>query len=201
MSDSNNAIRVIDTDSSKVVTTLAGSGTSGTLDGTGTDAQFFLPGGLALDGTTLYVADVSSHRIRAIGTVSKVVTTFAGTTDATKGSGLGFVDATGTDAKFKRPSGIAISGTTMYVADLKNHDAIRVINTASKEVTTLAGFFGAVDGTGITDMPSSPYHQSWPSLAPNYTCRIILTEPFALSTPGPRLSRPLWEHDGRHFGH
>ncbi len=48
------------------VTTLAGDGTSGTDDGTGTAARFNGPQGLISDGTSLFVIDTNNHRIRRI---------------------------------------------------------------------------------------------------------------------------------------
>lgn len=48
-----------------VVTTLAGSGAYGSADGTGSDASFDDPAGLAVDGAgTIYVADFNSSTIR-----------------------------------------------------------------------------------------------------------------------------------------
>jgi hypothetical protein len=49
-----------------VVSTLAGSGTIGAIDGTGTAASFYNPFGLTTDGTNLYVADYANHKIRKI---------------------------------------------------------------------------------------------------------------------------------------
>ena len=67
VSDGNN-IRMVS--AGGMVSTLAGSsaGTRGTSDGIGAAASFWVPTGLALsrDGSTLYVADESNHRIRAI---------------------------------------------------------------------------------------------------------------------------------------
>ena len=48
------------------VTTLAGTGSSGSANGTGTSASFNSPHGITTDGTNLYVADMSNHLIRKI---------------------------------------------------------------------------------------------------------------------------------------
>jgi sugar lactone lactonase YvrE len=62
----NNRIRTI-VIATGVVTTLAGNGTRGEADGTGTAAQFDRPRGITVDGSgNRYVADYGSHRIRKI---------------------------------------------------------------------------------------------------------------------------------------
>ena len=108
----NNRIRKISP--TGVVTTLAGS-TSGNNNGTGTAAQFNSPTGVAVDSSGhVYVADRFNHRIRKIDPVG-VVTTFAG-------SSSGYVDDTGTAAKFYNPFGVAVdSSGNVYVADHDNH--------------------------------------------------------------------------------
>jgi DNA-binding beta-propeller fold protein YncE len=61
----NNMIRKIT--SAGVVTTLAGSTTSGRNDGTGPSASFSGPAGVAVDGSgNVYVADSGNNMIRKI---------------------------------------------------------------------------------------------------------------------------------------
>jgi len=62
----NNKIRKIT--SAGVVTTLAGSGTAGSADGTGTEASFKTPYGIEMgeNNSTIYVADFGNHSIRKI---------------------------------------------------------------------------------------------------------------------------------------
>jgi DNA-binding beta-propeller fold protein YncE len=57
------------------VTTLAGSGLEGGTDGQGISAKFYLPQGVAVDGSgNIYLADSYNYRIRKI-TPSGIVTT------------------------------------------------------------------------------------------------------------------------------
>ena len=51
---------------SNVVTTVAGTGSQGSANGTGTSASFEKPYGIITDGTNLYVADTENHLIRQI---------------------------------------------------------------------------------------------------------------------------------------
>jgi len=133
-----------------MVTTLAGSGTAGSADGTGTAAQFSGPRGVAVDSSgNVYVADTLNNRIRKI-TPEGVVSTLAGSTS-------GFADATGTAAKFDRPQGVAVdSSGNVYVADYSNN-RIRKITSAGV-VTTLAGdrAEGDANGTGTAARFHSP---------------------------------------------
>ena len=125
----NNCIRQISPGG--VVTTLAGDATNDYLDATGRAARFNLPVGVAVDGTgRLFVTDVGNSRIRAV-TPAGVVTTLAGS-----GEPL-YADGAGTTASFSSPLGIAVGGSTIYVADTLNH-RVRAVTSAGK-VTTLAG--------------------------------------------------------------
>ncbi|MFO1528123.1 MAG: hypothetical protein U1F16_19275, partial [Turneriella sp.] len=94
--------------------------TAGSTDATGTAALFNNPNGITTDGTNLFLADYTNHRIRKIVIASAVVTTLAG-------NGVGNTDATGTSALFNQPFGITTDGTNLFVADTINH-RIRKIN-------------------------------------------------------------------------
>ncbi len=137
------------------VSTVAGSGSAGSANGTGTAAsfQFGTPSAAAVNTSgTIYVADPGNHVIRQI-TGAGVVTTFAG------GMGVsGSTNDTGTAARFSGPRGVAVDGAgNLYVADTANH-TIRMITPAGV-VTTLAGSVGTsgtADGTGAAARFTSP---------------------------------------------
>jgi sugar lactone lactonase YvrE len=142
----NNIIRIINSSGSS--STLAGRpGVSGSADGTGTNAFFSQPSGIALDSAgNIYVSDYGNNTIREI-TPAGVVTTIAGSAGV-----AGSANNTGTNALFFHPMGIAVdSATNLYVADYGN-DLIRKI-TPARVVTTLAGsagVFGTNNGTGTS---------------------------------------------------
>lgn len=78
ISDSNHNRIVIATQRGEVVETV-GSGLIGDADGIFSQARFHRPQGLALDRSTLYVADTENHQIRAIDLDARIVETVAGT--------------------------------------------------------------------------------------------------------------------------
>ena len=146
----NGTIRKITPDG--VVTTLAGDGTYGNNDGTGSAARFSSQGGIAVDRTTsvVYVADGLNNTIRKV-TPGGVVTTVAGTAGMS-----GFVDGTGSAARFTFPRAIAVDDAgVVYIAD---NTTIRRMTPAGV-VTTIAGLggsFGGNDGVGTNARFSNP---------------------------------------------
>ena len=70
----NHKIRMLDP-ASRQVTTFAGDGVAGHVDGPAKAARFFEPGGLSVAGNTLYIADTNNHAIRTIDLATKDVGT------------------------------------------------------------------------------------------------------------------------------
>ena len=140
----NQIIRKITPDAT--VTTLAGlADVSGSQDGTGSEARFNDPAGVAADAFgNLYVADSTNHTIRKISP-GAVVTTFAGTAGR-----YGSDDGVGAAARFKTPQGVAVDGAVnVFVADTSNYRMRRINRDAV--VTTIAGgseYAGVYDGKG-----------------------------------------------------
>ena len=133
----NNVIRKITP--AGVVSTFAGNGLQGYVNGADTVAEFNSPQGVTIDKNGyMFVADRGTVVIRKMNT-AKLVTTFAGTPGV-----QGFYNATGTAAEFNTPNDVTSDPSgNIYVADLGNH-AIREMTQASV-VTTFAG--GPVQST------------------------------------------------------
>lgn len=131
-------IRKIDTSGN--VTTFAGTGAAGYVDGPANSAQFDNPMTLRFDSTgNLYVADAFNNKIRKIDTSGKVSTVV-------------------TTTNFSIPTGIALDSVgNIYVVDRNSH-SIRKIDT-SGNVTTLAGTgsAGYNNGTPNTAQFDRPY--------------------------------------------
>lgn len=140
--NANHAIRKLS--SSGIVTTIAGRASqAGSANGSGTNAFFNNPSGIALASNgALYVSDTGNNTIRSVSTNGVVATLagFAGQSGTTNG--------TGTLARFNAPLGIAVDNAgIIYVADSGNHTIRKV--TPAGVVSTLAGspaVWGSTDG-------------------------------------------------------
>lgn len=128
------------------ITTVAGNGTPGFVDGEGAAARFDTPFAVALDALDhLIVADAGNHRVRrvALELGKTIVTTIAG-------GGAGYTDGDLVESRFSAPSDVALDmHGRIYVADLRNN-AIRIIDLSRATVRTLAGGgeAGFEDGEG-----------------------------------------------------
>jgi len=115
-----------------VVTTIAGNGTRGFADGSGSNARFNRPKSIALgpDGF-LYVSDSDNNRIRRISPQGEV-TTYAG------GSSAGFVNGDRLSARFSNTSHLIFDRSGNLIISDEYNNAVRKI-TPEGIVSTLAG--------------------------------------------------------------
>jgi DNA-binding beta-propeller fold protein YncE len=153
----NHVVRSIEIESGSVKTLAGTKGVTGTLDGSGTNARFHQPFGLAVSSTgeTAYVSESAGHTIRSIQIKTGVVATGAG------GRGVsGALDSVGTEARFFNPCGLALAldDRYLFVADSSNH-LIRRVDVNTWETITIAGSNGSrgsADGVGTVATFSSP---------------------------------------------
>jgi sugar lactone lactonase YvrE len=133
----NHAIRKITP--AGLVSTLAG-GSRGFVNGTGNQARFDAPNGIAIDSTgNLYVADSGNHAIRKV-TPAGVVSTFSGDTAGNTGASLG---------QYNSPDSIVIDGSNnLYVTDTNNRRIVTLSNTGTATLFAGSGTLGLVDGSG-----------------------------------------------------
>jgi hypothetical protein len=128
----NNTIRKITP--AGLVTTLAGSpDETGSADGTGVNARFDEPDGIAVDAAgNVYVADTDNSTIRKI-TPQGIVSTLAG-----QANEEGDADGTGAAARFSFPRDLDIDAQgNLYVLDSGNHTVRKI--TPLGEVSTVVG--------------------------------------------------------------
>ena len=112
------------------VSTVAGDGNAGYLDGPAAHAQFNGPIGLTVSVKgDIYVADTYNDVIRMITTEGEVTTVAGGGTP-------GFADGEQKTALFDTPSGIIATENSLIVADTGNRRLRKV--TAAGSVTTLS---------------------------------------------------------------
>ena len=139
--------------------TVAGTNTSGSADGTNSDARFNMPVALVVDGAgSIYVSDEANQTIRKIVPVRAdwVVSTIAGSVGQ-----AGSRDGTNKTALFSTPVGITVdSDGIVYVADRHNNTVRKLAPVGTNwVVTTIAGSAtqsGSRDGTNKTALFDIP---------------------------------------------
>jgi gliding motility-associated-like protein len=146
-------VYVADTENHKIrkitpegmVSTFAGTGNIGAVDGIVSIASFNGPQGITIDvKNNSYVSDTDNHKIRKI-TPEGMVSTFAGSGQP------GSTEGAGINASFYSPRGITIDALqNIYIAD-RNNLKIRKI-TPEGIVSTFAGSGqpGEADGNALT---------------------------------------------------
>lgn len=112
---SNHRIRMVRfVSASAVVTTIAGTGSGGFLDGSPSLALFNNPSGLAIDASgNLFLTDRLNYRLRMLQAASSwYVSTWAGTASS------GYQNGAPTSATLNQPTAVALNGnSSIYVAD------------------------------------------------------------------------------------
>jgi trimeric autotransporter adhesin len=133
----NGRVRVV-TKSTGIITTVAGTGTSGYGGdgGSAISARLHIPYDVAVDASgNVFIADTDNNRIRLVTKSTGIITTVAG--DATSGySGDGGLAIS---AIFSDPRGVAfdVSGN-IFIADT-NNSCIRMVTKSTGIITTVAG--------------------------------------------------------------
>lgn len=133
------------------VSTLAGSGTKGAQDGMGLAAQFDLPSAIAVEASgSLIVTEYGGHRVRRI-TPEGLVTTLAGTGEA------GLTDGPALQARFNKPSGVAIGPDgSIYVTEYDNYRIRRILAGIVSTVAGIGTSLGFSDGPATVARLGSP---------------------------------------------
>lgn len=133
-----------------------------------TTSPLFFPGKVLSDpiGGRLFISDTGHNRVLVVhvdenGTSAKIVQTI--------GSGeAGFQDGPFSQARLNKPEGMALSGSTLYIADTGNH-SIRAANLNTATLNTVAGTgqqgYTRSGGTGTSAALNSPWdlllHDGW----------------------------------------
>ena len=137
----NNLVRKIT--NAGVVSTLAGSDTTGAVNGPGATASFFDPLGIALDAQgNVYVADAGNNLIRAISPAG-VVSTLAGNGNTVTANGT--LSAT----SFNNPTGVTVDASgNVYVANYLNNNILQIVSGGTVNAFAGSGQVGYADGQG-----------------------------------------------------
>jgi len=133
----NNRIRKVDA-STKIITTIAGTGTAGYSGdgGAATSAKLNGPAGIVTDASgNIFFTDNNNNVVRRIDGATKIITTYAGNGNG----GFGGDGGAATSAMFNYPEGIALDAKgNLFIADEYNY-VVRKVDAATKVITTVAG--------------------------------------------------------------
>lgn len=167
----NNRIRKVN--SSGVISTVAGNGTSGFSGdgGPATSAQLYVPSGVAVDATgNLYISDCYNYRIRKVDLSGNISTVVGNGTSVYSGDG-----GPATAASINLTQCVTVDGTgNIYIADDLSK-RVRKVST-SGTITTIVGngFFG-YNGDGISATSASLWNPI--ATAVDAAGNIFITDP------------------------
>jgi DNA-binding beta-propeller fold protein YncE len=138
----NNMIRSVDI-STLAVTRFAGTVTSGSTNGIGTNSLFNYPVSVSISPDNLYALIVETVKVRKVIISTAQVTDFVGGGSGTATNGIGTV------ASFYSPKAIKISPNGIF-ALVTDTTTIRRIDLSGASVTTLASGFTLANGISIS---------------------------------------------------
>lgn len=145
--------RILVTDHKGAIEAIVGGPKAGRIDGDLQHAAFSSPQGLAFDNDDLYVADTGNHLIRHIDLKREKVSTVAGNGELDLAR-FGEFDAL--SSGLRSPWGLALKGSTLYIAMAGNHQIWRLDLTAGK-ISRYAG--SGQEGLKDGDLASSRFSQ------------------------------------------
>ena len=127
------AIRMVEPAPEGVIRTIVGEGLFefGDRDGVGpSEVRLQHPLGVAWHADALLIADTYNHKIKRLDPTTAECRTIAGDGKP------GLMDGEASVARFSEPSGLAMAGDRVFIADTNNH-AVRMLDLARGEVSTL----------------------------------------------------------------
>jgi DNA-binding beta-propeller fold protein YncE len=177
----NHRVRAADL-TTRRVTTIAGTGRQvpyGGMGGATLETSLSSPWDLACAGRLLFVAMAGTHQIWMIDLDRGLAMPYAGSGREARADGA--ID----DAAFAQPSGLALAGATLYVADAESNVIRAIALPPENRVRTIAGGdlfeFGDADGVGDAARLQHPLGVAWDAgrlyVADTYNHRIKVLDP------------------------
>ncbi len=140
-----------------VVSTAAGNGIAGNVNGIATNCELNAPYGLASDNDScIYFADLQNHSIKKLNINTNIVSVIAGTGAA------GYVDGIGSIARFNGPNSVSYKNGFLYITEASGHKVRKLDLNNNNTVTTvagsgIAGFQNGTVGNAKFNNPFSAY--------------------------------------------
>jgi DNA-binding beta-propeller fold protein YncE len=177
----NHRVRAADL-TTRRVTTIAGTGRQvpyGGMGGATLETSLSSPWDLACAGRLLFVAMAGTHQIWMIDLDRGLAMPYAGSGREARADGA--ID----DAAFAQPSGLALAGATLYVADAESNVIRAIALPPENRVRTIVGGdlfeFGDADGVGDAVRLQHPLGVAWDAgrlyVADTYNHRIKVLDP------------------------